>query len=218
MTIDSMIEEILKKEGGFTKDTEDSGNRRVFREVDDFEQLKKDGFVVEEIENKHGVRQFVEYGATNFGITLWTYRDFTNNDEAKIEDIKNMPVETAKSIYKQDYYIRPKIDKIHPCVRLQVFDFGVNSGPRQAIKTFQLCLGFSKKKGADGLMGDNTIKRMRSFVDERGKEKLAEMYLEKRIAFYRQITNKRPANSRFIAGWLKRANEVYEISKKQGLR
>ena len=68
-------------------------------------------------------------------------------------DIKNLSADQAKQIYRRDYWLKYKCDRLPDALSIAVFDYAVNSGGKQAIKDLQICLGIV----ADGVIGPQTI-------------------------------------------------------------
>jgi hypothetical protein len=66
-------------------------------------------------------------GPTKFGITLAVYRRCVNPD-ATAADIRALPAETAKTIYRERYWDAMRCDDLPAGVDYAVFDYGVNSG------------------------------------------------------------------------------------------
>jgi len=68
-------------------------------------------------------------GETRFGISKRSY--------PKI-DIKNLRLAEAVYLYRVDFWVRPKFNKITvPTIATKVFDLGVNTSPRRAAKMLQ---------------------------------------------------------------------------------
>src|SRR5262245_44001463 len=83
-------------------------------------------------------------GPTNFGITIHDYRKYIKPD-ATADDVRRMPVEQAKAIYKSKYWNVLACDELPVGVDYAVFDYGVNSGTGRAAKVLKRVLGL----GAD---------------------------------------------------------------------
>lgn len=66
-------------------------------------------------------------GPTNFGITIADYRMYINKG-GTAEDVKNMTVTQAKTIYKSKYWDAMNCSDLPSGVDYTVFDYGVNSG------------------------------------------------------------------------------------------
>lgn len=146
-------------------------------------------------------------GPTNFGITQKTLSEHRGY-AVSVDEVKNMTEDEAREIYSNRYLTGPKIDKLpwpHPGIC--VFDIGVNSGPRRAIKMLQEVLN---KAGfpcgaADGVIGPKTIGACEEAQKEMGNY-LQNALVEDRIKFYLAIVSGNPSQQIFLKGWLRRAN------------
>lgn len=127
-------------------------------------------------------------GETKFGISKRAYPNV---------DIKNLTAEQAKEIYKKDYWDKVKGDDISSeFVAYEIFDTAVNMGVRTASKIAQVVC----EAHPDGFIGENTLKALNG-VDEElfvAKFKLA------KIARYAYLVKTRPANKKFLYGWINR--------------
>src|SRR5260221_4249705 len=77
-------------------------------------------------------------GPTNFGITLTDYRKYIDS-QGTANDVKNMRLDDAKTIYRTKYWNVLGCDQLSSGVDYTVFDYGVNSGlgrPRKALQRF----------------------------------------------------------------------------------
>jgi lysozyme family protein len=128
-------------------------------------------------------------GETKYGISKRSYPQL---------DIKNLTLDQAKAIYKQDYWDRVKGDDLTwPCNYL-MFDFAVTSGVHQAIVTLQKTV----KTDIDGVIGQKTIQ----LANNMGEEGLA-LFLADRAIFLMSNLNFKI----YGRGWLKR---LFLIAKK----
>ena len=127
-------------------------------------------------------------GETKFGISKRAYPNV---------DIKNLTTDEAKAIYKRDYWDRVKGDEIaSQKVAFELFDTAVNMGVRTASKLMQGCVG----SHPDGIIGNKTLEAINS-TDE---ELLLLRFKLAKVARYAYITKKRPANRKFLLGWINR--------------
>ena len=85
----------------------------------------------------------------------------------------------AKRLIMNDYWDKPKISLLHPNWRQPVFDFGVHSGQRRAVKYLQRILGLRQ----DGFIGSKTIGA--SYAKH--GEDLINLYLQAREHFLRNL-------------------------------
>jgi lysozyme family protein len=74
-------------------------------------------------------------GPTNFGITIADYRMYVNKN-ATVQDVKNMHLADAQSIYRSKYWNALQCDSLPSGVDYCVFDYGVNSGIGRARKVW----------------------------------------------------------------------------------
>lgn len=68
--------------------------------------------------------------------------------------MKDLPLDTAKAIYRKSYWDTVRADELPDAVRFDVFDCSVNSGPGQAIRFLQRATGVAE----DGRLGPVTIR------------------------------------------------------------
>lgn len=94
-------------------------------------------------------------GPTNFGITLADYKKYINKN-GTAEDVKNMTVLQAKSIYRKRYWDALDCDNLPSGVDYAIFDYGVNSG-----------VGRARKINARFASITNSVKRINAICDER---------------------------------------------------
>lgn len=164
MNIESEIEALIGREGGYVNHPNDRG------------------------------------GATKFGVTrvmLGIHRDAPVLDK----DIKAMKIEEAREVYQTIFIKQPNIDKLpDPMIAALVFDFGVHSGTRKAIKVLQLVLGLH----ADGIIGPKTA----SAVRQADTTTLAIKYLAERMEYLAAVVAANPSQAVFIRGWIRRAKDL----------
>ena len=143
-------------------------------------------------------------GATNYGITRYTYQDFKGRD-VSIDEMKNMPYEDVEEIYKTRYWDRVRGDDISEKsvgLALSVFDWAVNSGTGRSAKGLQKACGANP----DGAIGPKTLKLA---LAQNMQMMIKEMY-EIREKFYRGLSK----YETFGRGWSRRNEEVYEEALK----
>jgi lysozyme family protein len=81
-------------------------------------------------------------GPTNFGITIYDYRKYVKPG-ATPADVRAMPLQVAKDIYKAKYWDALRGDELPAGVDDSVFDYGVNSGIIRAGRVLRRVLGLS---------------------------------------------------------------------------
>lgn len=90
-------------------------------------------------------------GETKYGISKRSYPD---------EDIAGMTLKRAKEIYKRDYWDKAKCRQLPHPLDFQVFDAGVNSGVKRAIRWLQAAL---PGVVVDGVIGPQTLTAARTY-------------------------------------------------------
>jgi lysozyme family protein len=153
-------------------------------------------------------------GATNWGVTEEVARAF-----GYAGDMKALPRSEAVRIYKLRYWMRPGFDRvndIYPAVAEEMFDTGINMGPKVASTFLQRCLNALNREGRDygditpdGDCGPVTVQNLASYKARRGAE--GESVLVKALnalqgSRYIGIAEGRPSQEAFVYGWL--ANRI----------
>jgi hypothetical protein len=134
-------------------------------------------------------------GATNFGITLATLKVYEGNQNLTADDVKKLTPEIAKEIYRTAYWNRMQCGSLPDGLDLEIFDFGVNAGPGQAVKALQKIVGVT----ADGSIGPITL----AALGQLKPRDLISQYSQARLGFYRSLNN--PA---FEQGWATRVDQI----------
>ena len=87
------------------------------------------------------------------GETMWGVTKRVALQEGYLGEMRLLPKETAKAIYKKKYWDAVHADELPEPIRYTVFDAAVNSGPKRAIQWLQQALGV----GEDGVVGPVTV-------------------------------------------------------------
>lgn len=122
-------------------------------------------------------------GATNFGITIADYRKYINKNGTP-DDVKNMTLAQAKSIYKTRYWNTVDGDNLPSGVDYTVFDYGVNSGVSRALRVYN------------------------QFKDEKDSSVLINKINDERLHFLQNLAVTRPKDQKFLKGWTSRVSRV----------
>lgn len=139
-------------------------------------------------------------GPTNWGITLKTLQRVRNNPNLTSEDVKRLTKDEARMIYQKEYIEVPGYTMIpNDRLKVQLIDFGVNSGPARATKALQRVIGVKD----DGQIGPVTLAALTRF----GYSKANNLVMRERILFLGRIVRDDPTQSENINGWLIRATE-----------
>lgn len=133
-------------------------------------------------------------GQTRYGITEAVAREVGYRG-----DMRELPIDLAKRIYKARYWDAVRADELPEAVRYAVFDAAVNSGPRQAILWLQRAVGVK----ADGIIGPQTLAAVRAADPER----LLRLILAQRLRFMTGLPNW----PTFGRGWARRIADLMEV-------
>lgn len=152
-------------------------------------------------------------GETNYGITVAVARAYGYTGS-----MKTLPKETAKAIYKKNFWDKLRCDdisEIHPLLSDHLFDFGVNAGTGRAVKHLQRALNLLNTRQVDyadidmdGAMGNGTLRSLKSFANKRGQEGLNNLVVtlvSLQLAFYMDLSEKNQSQEVFTNGWVNRA-------------
>jgi lysozyme family protein len=135
-------------------------------------------------------------GPTNWGITIFDYRKYVNPD-ATAADVRSMPVEVAKKIYRDKYWNAMRCDELPAGIDYCVFDYGVNSGIGRAAKILRRVLGLTEKPGT---VSDEVI----AAAGGRDPHTLIDAICDERLAFLQSLRTW----DVFGNGWGRRVREV----------
>lgn len=153
-------------------------------------------------------------GPTRWGITEQVARAYGYQG-----DMRHLPRDTAKQIYRARYWSGPGFDRVHAksaVIAMEMFDTGVNMGPAVATGFLQRALNVLNRGAkdyadiiADTRIGPMTLAALDGYLKKRGTP--GEAVLLKTIEAlqgerYVSLAEKRPANEAFVYGWM--ANRV----------
>ena len=140
-------------------------------------------------------------GPTNFGITLATLRAYEGDPNLTAEDVKKLTSAVAREIYRTAYWNRMQCGALPAGLDLEVFDFGVNSGPAESVKTLQGLVGVTQ----DGSVGPITLAAVRQF----NVGDLIGRFAQARLAFYQSLNM-----PEFGQGWATRVAHIQTAATK----
>ena len=146
-------------------------------------------------------------GATNFGITLATWRKvgYDKNGDGVInkDDIKLLTVDDFNRVFKKNYWDACKADQIKDqSVANFLVDFAYNSGVARVSKFIQKIVGVT----ADGIIGSKTINAINNYP--RGQRQLFATLKQRRINYLNGIVIANPTQKKFYNGWMNRVNAI----------
>jgi lysozyme family protein len=134
-------------------------------------------------------------GATNMGITLATFRQWSDNPALGPVQVRDMTERTARAIYRSLYWNPLRADALPPGVDLSVFDMGVNAGIWASARLLQRTVGFTGNE-VDGCIGPETLEA----AARSDARTLVNDLAEQQAAYYRSLSD----FPTFGAGWLNR--------------
>lgn len=137
-------------------------------------------------------------GRTKYGISQRQYPDL---------DIRNLTVNDAKAIYRQDYWNKLRLDEINDQAAAgKIFDFGINAGNKRSVVTAQQACNisnvFNSKLIEDGIIGPRTISAINS-IKYTGL--FVKLFIKIRMDYYISLALRKPVLKKFLIGWLFRA-------------
>ena len=132
-------------------------------------------------------------GKTRYGITEAVARRVGYRG-----DMRELPLDLAKRIYKAEYWDAVRADEMPPAVRYVLFDAAVNSGVGQAARWLQNAAGVTP----DGVIGSRTMAAVNA-LDANG---LKSRLLASRLRMMTNLSNW-PSFSR---GWARRIADLME--------
>ncbi len=144
-------------------------------------------------------------GPTNKGITMGALSYYLGRKVTE-EDIRELTSSSALKFYTA-YAKRYGINRISSrVVADQVFDCAVHHGPRRAVMWLQRSVGYApitdvRKLKIDGILGSKT----RAGITRANMEKVNNQIVKYRAQFMARIVARRPDQSVFISGWIRRA-------------
>jgi len=176
-----------------------------------------EGFV-EEIINFEG--GYADHPDDRGGKTMYGITERVARGSGYEGDMRDLPVETAKEIYRSNYWDNIRLDEINNAtLQFILFDTAVNMGVGTAIDKLQRTYNMLSESTitVDGVIGPQTIGAVNNYAHI-GILKFA--YLIMRGERYFDIVRSRHSQKSFIRGWLNRLRsmtlELEEFSNKEG--
>lgn len=138
-------------------------------------------------------------GATNYGITQKTLSDYMSH-EVTVDDVRNIPMDVVRKIYKQEYWDRLKLDHvIDKQLAFALFDQCVNRGIRRVAEQIQEIVGVK----VDGVIGPITIKAINAFDSSKA---IIEFVKKAQISYIRIVEGDKD-QLKFLRGWITRTHQ-----------
>ena len=140
-------------------------------------------------------------GCTKMGIILDDLKTFTKDTTKNCADLKNLTKNDAYAIYKKLYWDYFMADAIkNQSLAEYIVDGGINNGKPTITKYIQEIVGVT----VDGLFGNKTL----AAINAHDPQDLFNKLKEKRIEKYNNIVSANPSQSKFLDGWINRANSI----------
>jgi lysozyme family protein len=125
---------------------------------------------------------------TNFGVSAAAYPDL---------DVANLTLETAKALYRRDYWDRLAGDDLPPALALLAFDAAINNGVGRATRWLQQVAHVPQ----DGVIGPRTLDAIGQLgAGTEGVGSICVEYLAQRLLFMTSLAGWRT----FGLGWARR--------------
>lgn len=143
-------------------------------------------------------------GPTMKGVTIAVYTAYRAKKGKKTptqQDLKNITQEEWTDILKTMYWDRWKADQINSQSIANLLVDWVWASGLYGIKYPQKVLGVKD----DGIVGPNTLYAINNYPDQ--KALFNKLWLRRKDHFV-SIANSRPANKKFLKGWLNRLNDL----------
>ena len=134
-------------------------------------------------------------GPTMAGITLATLSAW-RRETVTVDDLKAMAADERAAIYKSQYADKVSFGRLPLGLDYAVLDYAVNSGPAQAVKSLQACVGVA----TDGIIGAKTL----SAVESMPPDALVRALCARRLAYLKTLAKW----TVFGNGWAKRVRQV----------
>lgn len=155
------------------------------------------------------------------GETMWGITAATARRNGYVGAMSMMPRDTAATIYRNEYLVKPGFDQVHavsPRIAEEMFDTAVNQGSGLPGAWLQRILNALNRQGkdyadigVDGRIGPATIGALRVFLAKRGADGetviLRALNCQQGVR-YLDITESRPQNEDFYFGWLLNRVEI----------
>ena len=150
-------------------------------------------------------------GATKYGITEAVAR--ANGYKGHMKDL---PLDTAKVIYKKQYWTSPRFDQVNTVnskVAEELLDTGVNCGVAFAKPLLQRALNLLNNQGkegwsdlaVDGIYGPATLSALKTYLAKRGTSGETALLRVLNIMQgnrYIEIAERNPSQEKYFFGWI----------------
>lgn len=149
------------------------------------------------------------------GATCWGITERVARAHGYAGDMRDLPLETARRIYREDYWDPLRLDDIAALSTLlshELFDTSVNLPYGSAAKFLQRALNVLNDRGSwyadiavDGRIGRLTLAALGDFLRHRrdaGLTVLLRALNAQQAMHYIELSEKVPSDEKFVYGWL----------------
>ncbi len=153
--------------------------------------------------------------ADSGGPTKWGVTERVARDAGYMGSMRDLPLETAKAIYKNRYWDLVRLDDVASVslpTAVELFDTAVNTGVAKAGLFLQRALNALNRQGkdyrdltVDGLVGPATVAALKAYVALRGKPGVTVLLRLLNVfqaTFYVELTEARQKDETFLYGWV----------------
>lgn len=151
---------------------------------------------------------YVNHSADRGGETNWGITKAVAREAGYLGEMKALTRETAKEIYRKNYWTGPKFDKVAALsvpVALELFDTGVNMGPVVAGQFLQRVLNvFVGGLVVDGKIGPSSLNALQAFLLKRGaggQKNMLKALNNLQGEKYISIVERNASQCAFVYGW-----------------
>ena len=154
-------------------------------------------------------------GATKHGVTIGTLKrlglDLTRDGRVDEADVRRVTPAEARRIFIEEYFRKPRLDRLPAALQPQVFDMQVNAGA-EAVRILQRLLErMGYPCSVDGIVGPETERAARAAAMA-APDHFAHAYGIERRSFYYDLGDRRPSSRKYArrrdggkGGWILRA-------------
>lgn len=137
--------------------------------------------------------------ATNDGVTQAVYNAYRVHSGLPVQSVRSISMAEVEAIYRLQFWNAVQGDTLPVGIDYLVFDDAVNSGPVEAVRELQACLGIT----VDGHLGLRTLQAVQGVNDRRA---LVLKLCARRLTFLRRLH----AWITFGRGWTNRVHQVQD--------
>lgn len=147
-------------------------------------------------------------GPTKYGITLATLRRYYGSNKITAEDVKNLTLDQAVSVYRKLFWKDLGIGLLPLELQHITFDMCVLHGEGRGPKLLQKAIRnlFGDRPAIDGAIGPKTAAACKAALAKWSEKEVIQSIVDVRVKFMNGIVANDPSQKTFINGWLTRAN------------